>query len=165
MLATMDAPRCEVELLQPRTLQIAHLTISPYRYEEKTRIGGALQITARVQLPLPQFEEFARMGPEQDLPVVRQGVDGTPRQMRLGLAPWSQHGDVVKYEVNLIDRTYFSAQAMGPQAMGQRDMSWQFANLRLHLAFMSEEQDALLDLLVNKGVVTAEERSDLVSRG
>lgn len=143
----------EVEGLQPDLVVVEGLELRPRRYHEAF-VGERLEIDLRTTL---SADEVTRV---QDLwlagepvTVTRSGISAEPRSMDLGWGPWSEmEGGGAKVEFSLTD----SEPQRKPGAF--QPLMW---NLRLAAGRARAGQDALISLLVAKGLITAEEAAAL----
>jgi hypothetical protein len=99
----------EQEQLQPSAVALDQIEITPYAYEErfdddtgividlKTRVDG----TAHAMLQAMILQD-AESYPSYFFPVVRKGLQETPRMMRFGKCTWSAHNSEFKH--NLVEQ-------------------------------------------------------------
>lgn len=140
----------ESEELSLEALLVGDLELHPYEYREEV-VGDGLAIWAKV---VGQRADVDRLGGmiqgRESFPVIRRGIQDTPREMRLELAEWSVYEDRVKYRLVLLDRNIeagWRAQLLTLEEERNRAALAYYANLVERLA----------GLLVTHGVFTREE--------
>jgi hypothetical protein len=127
--------------------------LSPYMYEEDID-EGALVISARVHVSRELGQALRALWSEkrrgdQYFEVTRVGRDEQPRTMRFGALFWSQHDDREKHDVTLVDRSYDKE---GPKER-YPDPPAEMKQTR-YVIQLREQVDALLALLVERGVIS-----------
>ena len=147
----------EKEELRIDKLVLGDLELSPYQYEEEIK-DDVLTIKARFHLTMAELTSVhALMRGGECFSVVRKGINPEPRMMRLGRGLWSQDEDEVKQELILVDQVFDT----------RREFSRRGGFERLHIgpanveAVLSEKGGALeelIELLVEKGVLSASDR-------
>ena len=148
----------------PTVLMVGGVRLDPYAYGEEDW-DGALHIRARVRVPPDRADRIHDLaGHEGYHPVVREGIDAAPREMRIvGPALWSRHGDAVKFRIDLVDRSFDEdpgrSQGLGRMIAEQGEP--QVSGVRAMLAEYSEVVDELLAHLGTKGVLTAGEAAGI----
>jgi hypothetical protein len=92
----------QIEDLELSGLYVDEMEFVPYEYGERFH-NGKLQITAR--LKISQAEHECLRHKNEYVKVIREGINSTPREMRLGgRMLWSRKDDVVKIQVSLSDK-------------------------------------------------------------
>jgi hypothetical protein len=144
------------ELLQVEDLTIDKLLIegwelNPYKYSEEFEGKGVLTIHARVELLNDEQERLRKL--PLYFQVVRRGINDTGREMRLGQLLWSKKEPEDKYRMSLIlvDRAYDSS------GLKHGMFEPRFGNVAENAALVRLRLAALLDKLVEKGVLSGDE--------
>jgi hypothetical protein len=141
-----------------KALRFGGLSFEPYSYQENSEDG--LLITAKTVIDEGQQEElFALHRAQEFMPVIRDGVSPEPLSMRLGRCLWSNHGDRIKQEINLVDQEW-DRQAE-PFGLDPRREPFESRVMDL-LAEKSEQLDALVRALVELGIVTSERAQQIL---
>lgn len=140
----------EVEDLTLEVLIIDSMELHPYEYREQF-LGEGLTIWAKMvgtQADVTRINRLIRTRPT--FPVVRKGIQEEPREMRLGVAEWSEYEDRIKYRLVLVDQEVDE----GVRAeMGRI----QEQNNRAALGYYANLVDRLTDLLVERGAISRSE--------
>jgi hypothetical protein len=147
----------ENEQLTIEKLIVGDIELEPYSYKEVFE-NGSLVIHARVLFTNEQKDALNKLkrDPERPyFPVVRQGIDNQPRLMRLGQTLWSRNDDEIKYQLVLVDKAYDDTKT-SPGILQP-----QFPIMQNMVATTVEYLLELTNLLVTKGVITAEEQKKL----
>ncbi|ACK64701.1 hypothetical protein PCC8801_0613 [Rippkaea orientalis PCC 8801] len=93
----------EFELFQVTSLEVGELRLSPYFYKEFFD-GDSLQIEAKVILDGEKQDVIQKLIQNNDeITVIRHGIDEQPRLMTLNHSYWSKDGSQVKHGINLAD--------------------------------------------------------------
>ncbi|HET9284277.1 MAG TPA: hypothetical protein VFR24_20180 [Candidatus Angelobacter sp.] len=141
----------EIEDFQGTQLVIDDWPLTPYKYHEELS-GEALIVQARVEMTPDEFERFLNL--PRYFPVIRKGIEDQPREMRLGQCLWSETADKYRVQVYLVESVYDKKGGHGVfQPQSHND-----ATRIVHSAIIL---DRLLDSLVKKGVISAEESEQL----
>jgi hypothetical protein len=144
-LTTYTWELTQEEQLSIKTLQLGDLTVMPYEYVESFDGDGAMTIDARVKLDADQLARLRSLPLYFD--VVRNGINQTPREMRLGRVLWSQHEGYAKHDIYLIDRSYDAGKKVsGLTAPEMGNIADQVAESRGQL-------ETLLDILKDKNLL------------
>jgi len=145
----------EDETLAPDALLLQDLRLVPYRFDEKARTDGRIEIRARVKVSKEDSERLFKMMDGNPFAAVREGIQATPRQMRFGQCLWSEDGDEVKHSLLLIEpdpaRPHKNFRLLEPQFWNTR-----VATVRSTLAIR-----ALLRKLQEKGILSETEAEEL----
>ena len=100
----------EQEQLQPSAVALDQIEITPYAYEErfdddtgividlKTRVDSTTHATLQAMV-LQDAESYPSY-----FPVVRKGLQETPRMMRFGKCTWSAHDPEFKHNLVLVEQ-------------------------------------------------------------
>lgn len=148
----------ETEQLMPQTLKVGDFELSPYKYREEFQ-GDALIIRANLQLLDDQFYRLLAFATDsKHFLVVRQGISSEPRKMQFRSCFWSRHDDSIKVALELGDHDDQDPLSSEPGLFNTT-----LPNALRQLAILIDEHDALLNLLVTKGVINDEERGQLKS--
>jgi hypothetical protein len=144
----------EIEEFENRTatmLRIADLELKPEKYYEDAPRDEGVEINARVALTDPKQIERLReiLAAEEPVPVIREGVQGTPRPMRISVLGWSVEGAEQVFEVECKD-----PDTRKPGRLN--GWNWTMGNAATS-AYLVEWRIALSAILIEKGVVTKEE--------
>lgn len=157
-----DVELTEQEALQPTAVVLDQLEITPYAYQERVEDGGGMVIDLKTRLAGPQHAELQAMilrrrADASYFPVLRKGLQGTPRTMRFGICTWSAHDGEFKDNLILVEQAYDQHQSDPivpldyPQGLRGREMTAKTA------AVVTE----LLRVLQAKGVLDAAEVDQL----
>lgn len=149
----------EAEVIAVEQLVVDGTSYRPYEYSEKVD-GGKLTINARLRLGQDGWVELRNRiiegweGPRY-FPVVRQGLNDSPVEMRYGNPTWSRHDDQVKVELVLIDRKTDETARRDGNAWSMLDQR----PLKRVAANTAGAVEALLGTLVERGVLSADDRT------
>jgi hypothetical protein len=144
----------ELEELKLDKLVLNGWEIAPYKYKETFDSDGVLTSVFRVELS-ESGERQLRELPDY-FPVIRKGINETPREMRFGQVLWSK-SDAGNYrmEVYLVDKLY---DELGRRiALGEPRAN----NVGRRAASTAIRLSALVDILQAKGVITSEEAENV----
>jgi hypothetical protein len=136
----------EAEDLTLESLKIDSLELHPYEYREEV-IDEGLTIWAKVvgtQSDVTRINRLIRTRPS--FPVVRRGIHDEPREMRLGVAEWSEYEDRIKYRLVLFDQA--AGEGVRAEVVRIREQ-----NDRAAVGYYANLVDRLTDLLVDRGVL------------
>jgi hypothetical protein len=143
-----------MEDLQATQLVIDGWALTPYKYKEEID-DEALIVQARVQL---SAEEYKRLF---ELPtyfsVVRKGIDDEPREMRFGQCLWSESDDKYKIQLYLVEKRLDDSK----RGLGHSFLEPQSSNDAGRIVRSAILLDRLIDSLIHKGVLSAEESEKL----
>lgn len=140
----------EDEELSLSTLVLEGIELHPYEYREEF-VGDELTIWAKlVGSRAGVLRLRALLRTHDSFSVVRRGINDTPRQMRFGVAEWSEHEGRIKYRVVLVDAGADLAEH--PEVVRIEE-----ANSRAALSYYMALVDRLTDLLEKREVLPAEE--------
>ena len=149
----------EMEELKVRTLTVGGLDLHPYSYEEKFD-EDALIIEAKVLLSKSQYSDLKEIIKKPHyFPVIRQGINEEPREMRFGITRWSEHEQGVKHELLLIDKSYDDPKK-GFKGLFDPEMS----RMQDVIAEDAEILRELISTLTNKGLLSIEEGDQIRAR-
>lgn len=144
----------EAEELSLDALVIEGVDLHPYEYREEV-VGNGLTIRAKV---IGREDDVIRlralMRSRSTLWVTRRGIQEEPREMRLGVAEWSQADERIKYRLVLVDRE-LDSDARSELARIEEERN------RAALGFYTSFLERLADLLVAKGALTPDELQSL----
>jgi hypothetical protein len=145
----------QVEDLNIENLVIADLQLTPYTYSEEFSSDGVLAIEARVSVTEAQEKRIRELeAPKIYFPVIRQGINNEPREMRFGKLFWSQHGSTYKMDLFLVDKAADDNE--------RPDLSRiEFNNLSYLTAEHGLQTSKLVELLLAKKVITETEADDV----
>jgi len=137
----------EEERLQIDRLEIGEMSFGPHRYEEEFDGSGTLMIHAYLRVSGDGWKRLKAM--PLYFPVVRHGINETPREMRFGEVLWSStdNADSYKLRVVLVDHHY---DELHPNSHGLLDPFR--TNAEFLLAETSLLTERLLEALISKGV-------------
>jgi hypothetical protein len=140
----------EEEELLLQELVIGDVRLHPYEYREVFS-GEELTIWAKLVGSKSEILRLrALLKHHLSFPVVRGGISDEPRQMRFGVAEWSQHDDRVKVRVVLVDHETDLAEHPALVRVEEE-------NTRSALSFYMNYVEELTRLLETKGLVTPRE--------
>ncbi len=160
-----DVELTEQEDLQPTAVVLDQLEITAYAYEERIEADGDLAIDLKTRLDSQQHAALQAMILRRQadypsyFPVLRKGLQDTPRTMRFGTCTWSAHDGEFKHNLILVEQAYDQHQSdpivpLGyPQAWRAREMT----------AKTSAVVTELLRVLQAKGVLDADEVDQLTA--
>lgn len=140
----------EAEDLALEVLQIDGMELHPYEYREEFLEEG-LTIWAKVVGTHADVTRINRLiRTRLTFPVVRRGIQNTPREMRLGVAEWSEYEDRIKYRLVLVDHE------IGENMRAELGRI-QEANSRSALGYYANLVERLSELLVERGAIARTE--------
>jgi hypothetical protein len=143
----------EAEDLTLDVLLLDSLELRPYEYREQI-IDGSLTIWAKMVGSHTDVTRINRLiRTRATFPVVRRGIQDTPREMRLGVAEWSEYEDRIKYRLVLIDGDIDESVR---SEMGEIQQQ----NDRSAFGYYANMVDRMAELFVEKGLLS---RKDLES--
>lgn len=143
----------EAEELTLEALLLDELELRPYEYREEVVGDEGLAIQAKVVSSEEQVELLrAMLRSRASLRVVRRGIQEEPREMRLGVAEWSQTEDRIRLRLVLVDRE-LGGGGRARAALARIDEE----NSRAALGYYANFMDRLADAMVARGVLSAEE--------
>jgi hypothetical protein len=140
----------EHEELALEALMVDGVELHPYEYREEL-LGDGLAVWAKMVGTVDDVHRLReRLRGRASISVVRRGVQDEPRGMRLGLAEWSEYEDRVKYRLVLVEN--------GVDESAHPDLArMERENNRAALGFYLNLAERLLELMVRKGILAAEE--------
>ncbi len=140
----------EAEDLALEALIIDNMELHPYEYREDFLEDG-LTIWAKVVGTHADVTRINRLiRTRTSFTVIRRGIQNTAREMRLGVAEWSEYEDRIKYRLVLVDHEIGEGMRMELNRI-------QEANNRSAVGFYANLVDRLADLLVERGSITRAE--------
>jgi hypothetical protein len=142
----------EKEDLHIEKLILNGVEFVPYAYKEAFDEDQILTITAKVSLnpdELRQIRDLMKDGGY--FTVLRLGINSEGREMRFGRCLWSQHGDLVKHEIYLLDR------AVDEDHKSGKILQPELNHIQRKLAILEGLSNELLSVLSEKGILTNEE--------
>jgi hypothetical protein len=102
----------EQEHLQPTAVVVDGVELAPYAYEETIEHDGAIVIDLKARVVDPAHTELQALITRHSadypsyFPVVRKGLQDTPRTMRFGKCTWSAHDGEFKHNLFLVEDAY-----------------------------------------------------------
>jgi hypothetical protein len=136
----------EAEELTLECLLLDGHEVHPYEYRESV-VGGGLTLWAKMVGTRGDVTRISRLiRTRSTFPVVRQGIQDEPREMRLGVAEWSEYEDRIKYRLVLLDREITDTTRADLVRIEEE-------NTRAALGYYANLVERLVDLLVSRGVV------------
>lgn len=140
----------EAEELSLDALVLDGMELHPYEYREQAFEDG-LTILAKMVGTHADVTRINRlMRTQPSFPVIRRGIQNSPREMRLGVAEWSEYEDRIKYRLVLVDYE------IGEEVRAELGRI-QEQNNRSALGYYANLVDRLADLLVERGAITRSE--------
>lgn len=151
----------EAEDLNPSELVIDGLSVKPERYEEHVEEGGitAAAIVRVDSAGRRELENRLKAHTERSyFDVTRVGIEDAARRMRFGRCLWSEHGEVTKYSLFLVDKGTDDAKKE------YLDFHPELPNVRRQVVSTRNLVDELLVNLVGSGVLSADARREIEKR-
>lgn len=147
----------EVETVQANRLLLQNIEFVPDKYRESLS-GKAIEIVATATIPEPKWQDLiALFTTQQELRVVRCGVNDTPLLMNLSEYVWGHQGDDVRVGIVLYEReTQNSERKHSRDPIGRT-----ISTLRWEHAELSAQMESLLDSLQAKGILDEEARAQI----
>jgi len=140
----------EAEDLTLEALIIDSMELHPYEYREEILEDG-LTIWAKAVGTHADVTRINRLiRTRTSFPVIRRGIQNQPREMRLGVAEWSEYEDRIKYRLVLVDHEI-------GQTLRAEVSRIQEANNRSAVGYYANLVDRLADLLVERGAISRRE--------
>ena len=140
----------EAEELSLEALLIDGMELHPYEYREEYLEEG-LTIWAKMVGTHADVTRINRLiRTRASFPVIRRGIQNTAREMRLGVAEWSEYEDRIKYRLVLVDHEI-------GEGMRAELGRIQEANNRSSLGYYANLVERLSELLVERGAITRTE--------
>ena len=140
----------EAEDLTLEALVIDGMELHPYEYREEI-VEDSLTIWAKVVGTHADVTRINRLiRTRASFPVIRRGIQNVPREMRLGVAEWSEYEDRIKYRLVLVDHE------IGETLRAELGRI-QEQNNRSAVAYYANLLDRLADLLVERGAIDRRE--------
>jgi hypothetical protein len=99
----------EQEHLRPTAVVVDGVELAPYAYEETIDHDGAMVVNLKARVADPAHTELQALITRHSadypsyFPVVRNGLQDTPRTMRWGKCTWSAHDGVFKHNLILVE--------------------------------------------------------------
>jgi hypothetical protein len=124
----------EEEHLQPNAVMVDGVELVPYAYEERAE-HGAIVIDLKARMADPARTELQALITRHSedypsyFPVLRRGLQETPRTMRFGKCTWSAHDGEFKNNIILVEDAYDRSEPeplVGwnyPEALRTREMA------------------------------------------
>ncbi|MDP1572025.1 MAG: hypothetical protein Q8L86_18670 [Vicinamibacterales bacterium] len=144
----------EIEEFENRAatmLRIADLELTPEKYHEDSSRDDGLEVTARVALTDPKRIDHLReiLAADEPVPVIREGVQDAPMQMKIAVLGWSERDAEHVFELQCTELTTSKPSGLiGLHAAFTRPAQ---------VAFLLEWRSAISELLMEKGIVSKEE--------
>jgi hypothetical protein len=140
----------EAEDLTLEALVIDSMELHPYEYREEI-LEDSLTIWAKIVGTHADVTRINRLiRTRTSFPVIRRGIQNRPREMRLGVAEWSEYEDRIKYRLVLVDHE------IGEPLRAELGRI-QEQNNRSAVAYYANLLDRLADLLVERGAISRRE--------
>jgi hypothetical protein len=140
----------EAEDLSLEALLIDGMELHPYEYREEFLEDG-LTIWAKMVGSHSDVTRINRLiRTRTSFPVIRRGIQNTAREMRLGVAEWSEYEDRIKYRLVLVDHE------IGDEMRAELGRI-QEANSRSALGYYANLVERLSELLVERGAIARSE--------
>ena len=137
----------EAEELNLDALLLGTMELYPYEYREQVLEDG-LTIFAKMVGTHADVTRINRLiRTRTSFPVVRRGIQNTPREMRLGVAEWSEYEDRIKFRLVLVDHEI-------TEEVRSELGRIQEQNNRSALGYYVNLVDRLTELLVERGTMT-----------
>jgi hypothetical protein len=140
----------ECEELNLEALVVDEMELHPYEYREDVA-GGGMVIWAKVVGSEDDVLRLRRvLRVNESVPVVRRGIDSTPRAMRLGVGEWTEHEGRIKYRLALVE---IGVDEASHPELGRIRRE----NNRAALGFYMNFAEQLVRQLVQNGVLSHDE--------
>jgi hypothetical protein len=140
----------EEEELLLQELVIGDVRLFPYEYRE-VFTGDELTIQAKLVGTKSEILRLrALLKHHSSFPVVRRGISEEPREMRFGVAEWSEHDARIKVRVILVDRSTVLSDHPELSRIDEQ-------NSRSAAMFYMNFAEGLAALLEAKGILSAQE--------
>ncbi|MDR0787274.1 MAG: hypothetical protein LBG44_05355 [Gemmatimonadota bacterium] len=144
----------EAEELSLEALIVDGVELHPYEYREEFLEEG-LTIWAKMVGSHADVTRINRLiRTRTSFPVTRRGFHNTPREMRLGVAEWSEYEDRIKYRLVLVDHE------IGEEMRAELGRI-QEENSRSAIGYYANLVDRLAELLIENGTITRSEMDAL----
>ncbi|MDQ3604840.1 MAG: hypothetical protein M3418_01420 [Gemmatimonadota bacterium] len=141
----------EEEELSLQALVLGGVELHPYEYREEFSEGGELTIWAKlVGSKQSVLRLRALLKAHPFFPVIRRGIHDEPREMRFGVAEWSEHLGQIRFRVVLVDRDADPTQH--PELLRIEG-----ANKGAAIAFYMNFVERLVEMLERKKILPAAE--------
>lgn len=158
--ASSETGPAEGKNVKIKTLRFSGLDLEPYVYEEDAEDG--LIIRAKVRIgPAEQDRLFELKREGEFMSVERIGVSDEPLRMRLGRCLWSQDGDMIKQEVNLVDEVWDKKNDRSSW-LARVDEPFRSRTKEL-VAEKAEQLDRLVGALVKSAVITQDQAREVLN--
>lgn len=142
----------EIEELKIESLIISGIEFSPYEYTERFD-KDSLIIKAKVKSLASKIDKLIKKTKKETyFTVIRKGISSEPKTMRFGKTVWSKHGNFIKYDFLLVDKTYDDK-----KSKFKGFYNHEIDNMQDLLAYISNYVEELTDLLVDKKAFSAKE--------
>jgi len=136
----------ESEELSLKSLLLDTMELHPYEYREEV-IEEGLTIWAKMVGSHSDVTRLNRLiRTRSSFPVIRRGIQDEAREMRLGVAEWSEYEDRIKYRLVLVDQDI--EQRVRVEMVRIREQNSQAA-----LGYYANMVDRLAELLVERAVL------------
>jgi hypothetical protein len=143
----------QVEELNLESLQIADLTVNPYKYREEFS-QDSLICNFCFDIDAETYKNVRNL--PLYFPVVRKGISDEPRTMRFGQVLWASE-DEQKYRI----RTTLVEESYDKSRIGHGFFEPMLTNMMEQLVVTTLRLTKLLDLLESKGLVSEEEKKNV----
>jgi hypothetical protein len=138
----------EIEDLQVTEILLNGWSLTPYKYKEELD-GDALIAEGRVELTPDEYERLLLL--PKYFSVVRRGIEDEPREMRFGRYLWSKSEDKYKVQLYLVEKRFDDTRS------GHGFLEPQSSNDADSIVYSAILLDRLMDSLIHKGVLSAQE--------
>lgn len=150
----------EAEDFAIQTLVLDGIELEPYRYEEQAHDGDISLIKALVRVSGETADRLKQLVEEAEyFDAVREGINDQAIEVRFGMCGWSQHDSDVKYSLIIVPKAQDEKDDRGPHiseiARGSRHST---------LAYRVELMEELIDLMVEKGMLSEQEVEEARAR-
>lgn len=144
----------EPEELSLEVLLLDGMELHPYEYRERV-VGDGVAIWAKMAITPEDVQQLRGLiRARTTLPVVRRGIQDTPREMRVGVAEWSESADGLKCRLVLVEH--------GLDVGGHPELTRiEEENTRAAMGFYANFLERLAERLVDKGVLSRAEVDEL----
>lgn len=144
----------EAEDLTLDALVLDTLELRPYEYREQI-IDGALTIWAKMVGSHTDVTRINRLiRTRTSFPVTRRGIQNEAREMRLGVAEWSEYEDRIKYRLVLVDGDV-------DEAVRSESGEIQQQNDRSAFGYYANLVDRMAEMFVEKGLISRRDLENL----
>lgn len=141
------------------SIKIDTLTVIPYEYKEEDD-DDAIIVTAKIKLSKEEMKIFKSIEyGERYFDVIRYGISDKIVKMRFGKNIWSEHDDIFKVSIVLVEEVYDQKNDKY-NGMLQPEMG----NIMNMLAYQRNLNNELINILLTKNIVNEEDVNSLKSK-